>query len=145
MIRYAIFSCKSRKIYKFRAKKKCMQHLLSTRTLLLCFLSHTIRLFFQLSYSIIFSASLSSAGSFSTFTAQTLYSGILAYLSNAAFVRILALPSGKWNGIQVSFGDTFSPTHAVENRVPLLDVTLTFSPFSMPRRTASSVFISMKE
>lgn len=57
-------------------------------------------------------ASFAPYGSFSILIAQTLYSGIRAYLSRAALVRILASPSGKWNGIQVSPGDTLSLTRA---------------------------------
>ena len=66
---------------------------------------------------------------FSILIAHTLYSGILAYLSSAALVSQFAFPSGKWNGIQLSPGEVFVPTRAVDSMDPRLEETLTLSPF----------------
>ena len=66
---------------------------------------------------------------FSILTAHTLYSGILAYLSSAAFVSQFAFPSGKWNGIQLSPGEVLVPTRAVDSILPRLEDTRTRSPF----------------
>ena len=55
---------------------------------------------------------------FSILIAHTLYSGILAYLSSAALVSQFAFPSGKWNGIQLSPGEVFVPTRAVDSMDP---------------------------
>ena len=82
---------------------------------------------------------------FSILIAHTLYSGILAYLSSAALVSQFAFPSGKWNGIQLSPGEVFVPTRAVDSIDPRLEETLTLSPFLIPSLSASKMFISVND
>ena len=77
-------------------------------------------------------SSISIYESFSTCTAQTLYSGMRANSSSAAFVILFTGESGKWKGIHVSPSDTFLPTRAVAVIASLLLRTCTRSPFDIP-------------